>query len=387
MSWLPFAFGFPAVLWGLLALPVIWWLLRLTPPKPQTEVFPPLQDSRPRAEARGDAASEPLVADAAASADGRADVIWRWPNRSWNPREQAADRWCALALVIDNGWASAPDWERRVATAERADRRRAMRPSVPVILALTAEKPNAEIGPFDAAAARDKLRAAEPRPIAADRPGVFARTAAALETLPGATVALLADGIAAQGDEAAFRRSWAQRRELRVDRARAAGDMVGLTAAENEVDGFALKAVRAGDPAPAQLPAGAFDDKGRRIADATIEFRPWRSDRTGTMAVPFELRNDFASIAHRRRAAGRRDPCARRQFQAPPRRPAVAGGSRPGAAVAFAALLHPQRARSLSPISSNRRARISPWPSRTSRPEAGDDRAWPTSANSRRDHG
>ena len=43
MSWLPLSFGFPAILWGLLALPVIWWLLRLTPPRPQTEVFPPLQ--------------------------------------------------------------------------------------------------------------------------------------------------------------------------------------------------------------------------------------------------------------------------------------------------------------------------------------------------------
>ena len=43
MSWLPLSFGLPAVLWGLLALPVIWWLLRLTPPKPRTEVFPPLR--------------------------------------------------------------------------------------------------------------------------------------------------------------------------------------------------------------------------------------------------------------------------------------------------------------------------------------------------------
>ena len=43
MSWLPLSFGFPAILWGLLALPVIWWLLRLTPPKPQTEIFPPLK--------------------------------------------------------------------------------------------------------------------------------------------------------------------------------------------------------------------------------------------------------------------------------------------------------------------------------------------------------
>ena len=43
MSWLPLSFGFPAVLAGLLALPVIWWLLRLTPPKPRSEVFPPLR--------------------------------------------------------------------------------------------------------------------------------------------------------------------------------------------------------------------------------------------------------------------------------------------------------------------------------------------------------
>ena len=60
MSWLPLSFGMPAMLWGLLALPVIWWLLRLTPPRPQSEVFPPLKilarvlkKERPRIRARG----------------------------------------------------------------------------------------------------------------------------------------------------------------------------------------------------------------------------------------------------------------------------------------------------------------------------------------------
>lgn len=43
MSWLPLSFGAPMVLFGLLALPVIWWLLRFTPPRPQTELFPPLK--------------------------------------------------------------------------------------------------------------------------------------------------------------------------------------------------------------------------------------------------------------------------------------------------------------------------------------------------------
>ena len=36
-------FTTPAALAGLLLLPVIWWLLRFTPPKPQTVKFPPLR--------------------------------------------------------------------------------------------------------------------------------------------------------------------------------------------------------------------------------------------------------------------------------------------------------------------------------------------------------
>ena len=37
----------------------------------------------------------------------------------FNPREELPAKGDALALVIDNGWASAPDWDRRVATAGR----------------------------------------------------------------------------------------------------------------------------------------------------------------------------------------------------------------------------------------------------------------------------
>ncbi len=43
--------------------------------------------------------------------------------------------------------------------------------------------------------------------------------------------------------------------------------------------------------------AGAFDDKGRRIADAAITFGPGETIGTAAMAVPFELRNDFSSIS------------------------------------------------------------------------------------------
>ncbi|RWP59593.1 MAG: RNA-binding protein, partial [Mesorhizobium sp.] len=120
-----------------------------------------------------------------------------------------------------------------------------------VIIAFTAEKPNAEIGPFDAAAALDRLRAAKPRPIPTDRPAVYARVAATLESLPGASVAVLADGLAAEGDEAAFNTLLSKNAARVVWAVSDRPALIGLTGADNQVDGFELTAIRApGDPAP-----------------------------------------------------------------------------------------------------------------------------------------
>ncbi|QKC82309.1 DUF4159 domain-containing protein [Mesorhizobium sp. NZP2077] len=296
MSWLPLSFGAPMVLWGLLALPVIWWLLRLTPPKPQAEIFPPLKilarvlkrEETPHQSPWWLTLLRLLMAGL---------IVAALAEPVFNPREKLPAEGAALALVIDNDWASAADWNKRVATAERLIKDAGSN-GVPVIIAFTAEKANAEIGPFDAAAALDRLRAAKPRPIPTDRPAVYARVAGVLQTLPGASVAVLADGLAAKGDEAAFN-TLLSKNAARVVWATADRlSLTGLTSADNQVDGFALTAIRAaGDPAPAQVTAGAFDDKGRRIADATLTFAPGGATATATMAVPFELRNDFASIA------------------------------------------------------------------------------------------
>ncbi|RUX73286.1 BatA domain-containing protein, partial [Mesorhizobium sp. M7A.F.Ca.CA.004.08.2.1] len=182
MSWLPLSFGAPMVLWGLLALPVIWWLLRLTPPKPQTEIFPPLKILARVLKREETPQQSPWwltllrLLMAALIVAALADPVF-------NPREKLPAEGAALALVIDNDWASAADWGKRVATAERLINDAGSN-GVPVVIAFTAEKANAEIGPFDAATALDRLRAAKPRPIPTDRPAVYARVAGVLETLP-----------------------------------------------------------------------------------------------------------------------------------------------------------------------------------------------------------
>src|SRR5690606_19319419 len=38
---LPLAFTAPWILLGLIALPLLWWLLRLVPPRPRRVAFPP----------------------------------------------------------------------------------------------------------------------------------------------------------------------------------------------------------------------------------------------------------------------------------------------------------------------------------------------------------
>jgi len=295
MGWLPFSFGAPLVLAGLVALPVIWWLLRLTPPRPQSEVFPPLRLLARVLKKEETPHKSPwwltllrLVMAAL--------IVLALAEPVYNPRERLDTGGNALALVIDNGWASATDWDRRVATAERflTD---AADAGIPVVLALTAEKENAEIGPFDAETARQRLAAAEPRPVPVNRAASFGRVAGALADLPGATIAMLSDGIATEGDEAAFaallgggegRLVWVEPERL---------SMLALTDTQNDAGAFVATAIRAADPAPRQATAGAFDERGRRIADATISFGAGETSAAASFQVPFELRNDFNSIS------------------------------------------------------------------------------------------
>ncbi|TWG97137.1 putative membrane protein (TIGR02226 family) [Mesorhizobium sp. J18] len=295
MSWFPIAFGAPMVLWGLIALPVIWWLLRLTPPRPQTETFPPLRilanvlkkEETPHQSPWWLTLLRLLMA---------ALIILALAAPVFNPREKLAVSGSALALVIDNGWASAPDWERRAATAERLITDARDR-GVPVLLALTAEKENADIGPFDAETALQRLNAVEPRPVPTDRPAIYQRVATALQDLPGASVAVLADGLAAEGDEQAFANLFrnAPSNIVWIEPERLSA--IAVTNGQNEPNSFIVTAVRTNDdPAPRQVTAYASDDRGRRIAETILNFGPGETEAQAEMNVPFELRNDFTSV-------------------------------------------------------------------------------------------
>ncbi|APO75551.1 aerotolerance regulator domain-containing protein [Rhizobium etli 8C-3] len=294
MSALPFAFAYPAILGALVALPVIWWLLRLTPPRPKSEVFPPLKILAAVLKREETPAQSPwwltLLRMLLAAA-----VILAIADPVFNPRTNSLAAGGPLVLFVDNGWATAPDWQRRVQTAEALidDAESA---GAPVAVAFTADATNNAV-PGTTTAARDMLRAAEPQPLVPDRERAFDALRAALNgTRPG-TLAFLSDGAAAKENDATVRQladlNPAELRLIEGDSTRT----IAITGATNAADAMSVTATRLNSAGAASLPLTAQDAQGRAIAAGTVDFQAGQSVASGSIPAPFEMRNDFARVS------------------------------------------------------------------------------------------
>lgn len=135
----PITFLAPLALLGLIALPLIWWLLRVTPPAPKKQTFPPLRILQDVMTEEETPDSTPLwllffrLFLMALVAAALARPILFQP-------EGISDR--PLTLVIDNGWESASNWGQVIREAESriADARRK---NVPVMIAASTQETEA----------------------------------------------------------------------------------------------------------------------------------------------------------------------------------------------------------------------------------------------------
>jgi hypothetical protein len=289
-----FAFANPLILFGLIALPAIWWLLRLTPPRPKTEIFPPLRILASVLKREETPSKSPwwltLLRMALAAA-----LILAIADPVLNPRTNSLATGGPLVLVVDNSWATSTDWERRVQTAEAliGDAERA---ELPVSITFTAD-PNHDPVPTSAPAAREKLAAARPQPIVADRERASGAVSESLNgTTPG-TIAILTDGIAGASDQAALDAlaalSPAELRVLEGDGLSA----LAITSATNNAESMSVTATRLATSAARSVTVDALDVQGRSLASGMLEFAAGSATATGQIASPFELRNDFARLS------------------------------------------------------------------------------------------
>lgn len=157
------AFLNPWLLGALLALPVLWLLLRATPPSPSRMAFPGVRlllgledpEKTPHRTPWWLLLLRMLIAAA---------VILAFAAPVLNPRVKLGGSG-PVVLVMDGGWASAPDWElRREAALASLDR--AERAGRPVSFhVLTAPLPaDFRLNPRPAGEWRGEVEALSPRP-------------------------------------------------------------------------------------------------------------------------------------------------------------------------------------------------------------------------------
>src|ERR1700677_617594 len=119
MFGLPLAFAAPAGLVALVALAALYYFLRVTPPRARQVVFPPLRlllglDDKETTPAK---TPWPLLVLRLAVAGA---VVLAMAGPIWNAVKIASGQTSALLVILDDGWPSAPTWDRRLAVAHEA---------------------------------------------------------------------------------------------------------------------------------------------------------------------------------------------------------------------------------------------------------------------------
>lgn len=295
MSSLPLAFGAPAILAGLIVLPIIWWLLRVTPPRPIREVFPPLRILAQLLKKEETPNKTPwwltllrlLLA---------AFVILALSEPVWNPRPETLTGNEPVAIVLDNGWSSNEEWNSRKETAERLIEDVQSSGALIYILG-TAEKANSDIGPFDANAALERLRALNVRPIPVDRSAAFAKLKTALANSSSVRVAYLDDGVDTPGATETLKSLDSMGIASMIWYQPSIASLVAIRQATNNANGLTVRAVRPSDErGQSGVSIGAFDEKGRRIAETGLVFAAGEASAEAVINAPYELRNDFHTL-------------------------------------------------------------------------------------------
>ncbi len=296
----PLAFAAPWLLLALPALPVLWWLLRVSPPAPRTQAFPAirlLRDLPPTEETPHRTPWWLLLLRLVAAAL----VIIGLARPVWQPQAGGGGSG-PLLLVVDNGWAAAPDWPARVASASAA-LDAAVREGRRVALLATAPpetgEPIAATGLVPAEEARARLAALRPRAWAPDRVAALAALTAFRSANPGPFATFyVADGVehATEGSAfSPFAGALTDAGPLTVARAEARPARM-LPPPRAEADRLVVRALQTPVAVPSEANVLARTSDGRAIASATLAFPAGATEAEASLDLPIEIRNQVVRL-------------------------------------------------------------------------------------------
>ncbi|HUV33181.1 MAG TPA: BatA domain-containing protein, partial [Devosiaceae bacterium] len=290
------ALGFinPWLLAALIALPILWWLLRAIPPSPKLEIFAGVRLLFGLEDPEREASKTPwwllLLRVLALAA-----VIIGFAGPVLNPSTRLGPAGDGPVLILmDQGWASAPDWALRkaaalaaVVEAEQAGR--------PVIFWQAAS--GAVPGALPAQAVRAVLEAARPAPWPPDHAAVLVAIEAGETPDPAQTI-WFHDGL---GHDEATARLAARLAEFGPLRLIGPATTARALTPPRLADGQMVTDVLRAGSGPATVPVIAFSaspgEPERRLGQANASFGAGGVSATATFDLPAELLDRVSRIA------------------------------------------------------------------------------------------
>jgi Domain of unknown function (DUF4159)/Aerotolerance regulator N-terminal len=279
------SFGAPWVLAGLLALPVLWWLLKVTPPQPRRIAFPPLRLLLGLRNEEQTPAHTPwwllllrLVAAGLLIAALADPLLGRAPQVTGGG---------PVVLVIDNGWTAARNWDERQGAIADLLRGAGNRP-----VAIVPTAAGAPVTLLDAGTAGRQLRELNPMPWPADRMAAAASLARA-QFAARPQIFWLSDGIE-DGSGQAFRAALAKLGSLKVFAPQNAA--LGLLPPVRDGTGFQVTAIRPGASGARAAIVAAIGRNGETLSDAPLDFKATDTRGNAHLALPLEIRNQTARL-------------------------------------------------------------------------------------------
>jgi len=287
------AFLSPWLLVGLIALPVLWWLLRAVPPAPARRAFPGVRLLLGLTDPERMPERTPwwLLA-LRLLALGLAIIAFADP--VLNPRPARSDG--PLLVLIDGGWGDAPDWADRLGRIREALDKAAGDARPVAILSMTEEVPPEGGLPLRSAGEwAERLAGLAPNAWAPDR-AAYADWIGGLEA-GGFETLWLTDGLGHGGEAELARALLARGPVTLVEPPRPA---LALTPPRLEGGALRVTALRPAPGEPQQVTATAVgpDPNGveRALGAATGRFAAEATEAEIALDLPIELRNRVAEV-------------------------------------------------------------------------------------------
>lgn len=291
----PLAFAAPWLLLALAALPVLWWLLRVTPPAPREQSFPALRLLLGLASPERTPAHTPLWLLLLRMLAATLAII-ALAQPLLNP-ERLADTDAPLTVVVEDGWSAAPGWSARIAAADAA-LAAAEREGRPARLITTA--PPADGGPLQAgslapaADVRSALAALQPKPWPADHAAVVRALGEERPERPGEVI-WYSDGVASPAQYGlAERLQWLG--PLRVVLPAEGGGALLLRPPSFGGQEMRIAAERPDAGPERTVWVRALGERGQVLGRAALTFPAGERSGSAVLNMPAPVRNQLARV-------------------------------------------------------------------------------------------